>query len=283
MPHPMALQMHALTHPGHIREHNEDAHGLHPEVGLAVLADGMGGSLAGEVASGMAVSRAGADLAEELARHPSVQASALQEPDLLALEALMRSATASANTAIHTRAQAEDACRGMGTTLVLAIWRGSDLLVGHVGDSRAYRLHARAWRLPTGVRYRHEVQRLTRDHNLGQQNRVEGLPRPPQTADDTRLTRALGVESDVVLELHRHRLQPDDVVLLCTDGLSDVVADTRIEQIAHEVLGDGPPSVTPRELAHLGQALVDEALAAGGPDNITVVLGARPPESGRAA
>lgn len=278
-----SLTLHAVSHAGHVRPNNEDAHALHPEVGLAALADGMGGSLAGEVAAAMAMDIAAGGLAAEITGQPELQTNELQESELLKMESLMRACARRANAAIHERSLQDAQCVGMGTTLVMAVFRGPDLLIAHAGDSRAYRLRPRAWRLPTGVQYRHEIQRLTRDHNVGQSpdatsdggyGSIQNGAGSPDHEDDARLTRAIGVEPDVVLELHRHRLLPEDIVVLCSDGLTDMVADARIEQIAHAVLGGSGNLPRPQELADLGQALLDEALRAGGNDNITVVLGA---------
>ena len=256
----MALHLHAVSHAGRVRADNEDSHALHLQAALLAVADGMGGGPAGEVASAMAISICADDLAAELALQHELLQEDLTEDNLLRIEALMRSQVRRANAAIHERAQQDPSCAGMGTTLVMAVIRGADLLVGHAGDSRAYRLRPRAWRLPQGVQYRHEVIRLTRDHNVGE------VPR---------LTRAIGVEPDVVLEMHRHRLMPEDIVMLCSDGLTDMVADARIEQIAHQVLAHRGASATQDDLVALGQALFDEAMRAGGQDNITLVLASR--------
>lgn len=280
----MSLQLWALSHAGRVRPNNEDAHALHPQVGLAALADGMGGSLAGEVAAGIAMSTAADGLAQELAARQEPIDGDLQEEELLTIESLMRAATRRANSEIHQRSLRDPGCAGMGTTLLMAVFRGQDLLIGHAGDSRAYRLRPRAWRLPSGMQYRHEIVRLTRDHTIVEKDLAGQEPprrdahepfasREPEAAP--RLTRALGVESDVVLELHRHRLLPEDIILLCSDGLTDMVEDARIEQIAHATLGKNALLAHEHDLQHLAQALVDEAMRAGGSDNITVILGAR--------
>ena len=273
------LQFHALTHQGLVRSRNEDAHQGCPLRGFAVLADGMGGSPAGDVAAQVAVSIVTQALNEGLELHPALMDSALGDAELVELEGLMRRAVAQANATIYTQSRAEPGCAGMGTTLLVAVWRGRDLLVGHVGDSRAYRLRPRHWALPGGARVALESMRLTRDHNRGSEHRgAWSASAPAATAHipdgDQRLTRAIGIESDVVLELHRHRLEPHDIVMLCSDGLTTMVDDTRIEQAAAAALqaqvseDDGALALAP-----LCQALVDAALAAGGLDNITVILG----------
>jgi protein phosphatase len=158
-----------------------------------------------------------------------------------------------ANRAIFNAANANPQYSGMGTTLVVAVFRGARLLVGHVGDSRAYRL--RGGRL----------SQITRDHSLLQEQIDAGLITPEQAAFATHknlVTRAVGVEDTVLLETHLHEVVPGDVYLLCSDGLSDMLDDAGIAQLlkSHELLADA------------GRALVDAANDAGGKDNISVVL-----------
>jgi len=141
----------------------------------------------------------------------------------------------------------------MGTTLVVAVFRDLRLLVGHVGDSRAYRL--RAGRL----------QQITRDHSLLQEQIDAGLITPEQaafSANKNLVTRAVGVEDTVLLETHQHEVQVGDLYLMCSDGLSDMLDDTAIAQLlqAHDSL----------ELT--SRALIDAANDAGGKDNISVIL-----------
>jgi serine/threonine protein phosphatase PrpC len=141
----------------------------------------------------------------------------------------------------------------MGTTLVVAVFRDNRLMVGHVGDSRAYRL--RAGRL----------QQITRDHSLLQEQIDAGLITPEQaafSANKNLVTRAVGVEDTVLLETHQHDVVPGDLYLLCSDGLSDMLDDAAIGELmaAHESLETGC------------QALIRAANEAGGKDNISVVL-----------
>jgi protein phosphatase len=141
----------------------------------------------------------------------------------------------------------------MGTTLVMGIFRERRLLLGHVGDSRAYRL--RAGRL----------QQLTRDHSLLQEQVDAGLITPEQAAQSANknlVTRAVGVEDTVLLETHQHDVEPGDLYLLCSDGLSDMLEDELIGQLLQ-----GQDA-----LDEMAAALVDAANDAGGKDNISVVL-----------
>ena len=158
-----------------------------------------------------------------------------------------------ANRAIFNAANANPQYAGMGTTLVVAVFRDQRLLVGHVGDSRAYRL--RGGRL----------QQISRDHSLLQEQIDAGLISPEQaafSANKNLVTRAVGVEDTVLLETHLHEVQPGDVLLMCSDGLSDMIDDTSIAQVLqmHE------------SLAGAGTALIEAANDAGGKDNISLIL-----------
>ncbi|MDP3083703.1 MAG: Stp1/IreP family PP2C-type Ser/Thr phosphatase [Rubrivivax sp.] len=242
----MPIELFATVDPGRARSNNEDAIALDDGVSLAVLADGMGGYNAGEVASGMVTSFIRAELGRWL-REASAQASDAE------VRRAMDICVDNANRAIFNAANSNPQYAGMGTTLVVAVFRGMRLLVGHVGDSRAYRL--RAGRL----------QQISRDHSLLQEQIDAGLITQEQaafSANKNLVTRAVGVEDTVLLETHQHDVLPGDTYLLCSDGLSDMLDDASIAQVmlAHESL----------EVA--GRALVDAANDAGGKDNISLVL-----------
>ena len=236
----------ALTDVGCVRTNNEDAVAVDETRALAVLADGMGGYNAGEVASAMAVERIGAELGRWLD-----QATA----DTTAHQVLhaMEDCTDRANRAIFEAANTHADCAGMGTTVVLALLWRDQVLVGHVGDSRAYR-----WR--KGV-----LTQLTRDHSLLQEQLDAGRITPEQAAHSgyrSWVTRALGVEDTVLLETAQHALLPGDVLLLCSDGLTEMAGDAQIAA----VLG------APEPLAEQARQLIELARAGGGRDNISVIL-----------
>jgi protein phosphatase len=159
-----------------------------------------------------------------------------------------------ANRAIFDAANVNPQYSGMGTTLVMVAVAGGHLVVGHVGDSRAYRLRDG------------QLQRLTRDHSMLQEQLDAGLITPAQAARSTNrnlVTRALGVEAEVTLEARDHSLVQDDLLMLCSDGLTDMVGDEGIcDLLCH----------THASLQEACQSLVDAANAAGGRDNISVVL-----------
>jgi len=256
---PLPLSLHAATDVGRLRLNNEDAVAVDPALGLAVLADGMGGYQAGEVASQMTVQILQATLRERLAALGGSRI-AVDLPQALA------AATDAAVAAVYEAANTRPELAGMGTTLVVALAFGTRLWVGHIGDSRAYR-----WR--DG-----RLKLLTRDHSLLQEQLDAGVISPVEArhaAHRNLVTRAIGVELEVELELHAHDLAPRDLILLCSDGLTDMLAD---DELALLLAGhDGAA------LPELAQACIDAANAAGGRDNIAVaLLRAHAPVAGRA-
>jgi len=255
-PVPMTIELHAAVDPGRSRSNNEDSVATDEGVALAVLADGMGGYNAGEVASNMATSFIHAELGRWL-REASTQASDAE------VRRAMDICVDNANRAIYDAANTNPQYAGMGTTLVVVAFRDDRLLLGHVGDSRCYRLRGG------------KLQQLTRDHSLLQEQIDAGLITPEQaafSANKNLVTRAVGVEDSVLLETHQHEVQSGDLFLLCSDGLSDMLDDATIAQLlqAHDSLESG------------SRALIDAANDAGGKDNISVILarasgGAGPP------
>jgi serine/threonine protein phosphatase PrpC len=191
-PVPLSLELSAAVDAGRARSNNEDSVALDEAVALAVLADGMGGYNAGEVASGMATSFIRSELGRWL-REAQNQASDAE------VRRAMDICVDNANRAIFNAANSNPQYAGMGTTLVVAVFRDNRLMVGHVGDSRAYRL--RAGRL----------QQITRDHSLLQEQIDAGLITPEQaafSANKNLVTRAVGVEDTVLLETHQHDVVP---------------------------------------------------------------------------
>ncbi|MCC6852877.1 MAG: Stp1/IreP family PP2C-type Ser/Thr phosphatase [Rubrivivax sp.] len=242
----MTIELHAAVDPGRARSNNEDSAVVDAGVSLAVLADGMGGYNAGEVASNMATSFVKTELGRWL-REANSQAS---DADV---RRAMDICVDNANRAIFNAANANPQYAGMGTTLVVAVFRDTRLLLGHVGDSRCYRL--RAGRL----------QQLTRDHSLLQEQIDAGLITPEQaafSANKNLVTRAVGVEDTVLLETHQHAVQPLDMYLMCSDGLSDMLDEAGMVQLLQRHAA----------LPECAQALIDAANEAGGKDNISVVL-----------
>jgi serine/threonine protein phosphatase PrpC len=242
----MTFEFFGLTDPGRSRDNNEDSVAVDEQAGLAVLADGMGGYNAGEIASGMAT----AFIKSELGRWLNEASSHASDTDV---RRAMDICVDNANRAIYNAANSNPQYAGMGTTLVVAVLREGRLLMGHIGDSRGYRF--RGGRLT----------QITKDHSLLQEQIDAGLITPEQAAFSSNknlVTRAVGVEDTVLLETHVHELLPGDVVLMCSDGLSDMVSDEQIVDVLQRF----------NDLREAGNALVNAANEAGGRDNIAVVL-----------
>ena len=205
---------------------------------LFVVADGMGGHNAGDYASSHAVGIVVEEIREDADFNPVK---------------VIRHAIESANTEIITQAQKDEKLRGMGTTMVAATIVGHYAYVANVGDSRLY---------VAGE----QIQQITKDHSLvqemvrmGELNAEEARNHP----DKNIITRALGAERTVDVDFFDLKLEPGNVVLMCSDGLSNMVEDERIGEIISD---------TDRDLQERGQALISEANRNGGKDNIAIVL-----------
>jgi protein phosphatase len=243
------LQCAAQTDPGIVRTHNEDSIAVMPGLGLAVLADGMGGYNAGEVASGIATELLVRELSRDLDR---IDASS--HPDPFPLRQLLQARINQVNLAIFEAAQTQAGCAGMGTTLITALFFRNKLTIAHVGDSRAYR-----WRDA-------QLTQLTRDHSLLQEQIEAGLLTPMQarfSMNRNLVTRAVGVDPTVVAEIGEFDVQVDDILLLCSDGLNDMIADETIGA----VLG-----TSASQLDQAATRLVELAKESGGRDNVSVIL-----------
>ncbi|MGL4573587.1 MAG: Stp1/IreP family PP2C-type Ser/Thr phosphatase [Burkholderiaceae bacterium] len=240
----------ARTHTGLVRDHNEDAIACAPDAGLFVLADGMGGYSAGEVASGMAGMILKTGLGGDLLRR---RASSNTE-GAPSLHTVIGRHVDVANRAIFDAAQRQPQYEGMGTTLVLAVVDKRDITVAHLGDSRAYRLRAGT------------LTQITKDHSLLQEQVDAGLI-PADLASLSRnkslVTRALGVDPAIDLEIHDHALESGDVYLLCSDGLTDMVDDAQIAESLTSLYAS---------VEAAADDLIQMANRAGGRDNVSVVL-----------
>lgn len=242
----MKYEFSLCTDTGLQRANNEDSVVIDESRRVAVLADGMGGYNAGEVASGMAT----AFIATELSRWLSEAGAQASARDV---RRAMEICVDNANRAIFNAANTHPQYAGMGTTLVLAVFLDDRVLVGHIGDSRGYR-----WR---GAR----LARITRDHSLLQEQIDAGMITPQQAAVSVHrnlVTRALGVEDTVLLEVNEHRIEPGDLYLLCSDGLTDMVHEEAIAGLLDQEM----------PLQDKARALVARANAQGGRDNISVIL-----------
>jgi len=269
------------THRGMVREQNEDAIAIAAKSGLAIVADGMGGYNAGEVASRLAADFLMTHLVEDLAQLRDGPARSTTGPDHShrMLHALLRARIDGANEAIIDVASREPECEGMGTTLAMLLFSQDAATTLHLGDSRVYRMR-------NGV-----LALLTRDHSLLQEQIDAGLV----TLRDARaslnrnfVTRALGVDLVAEPEISDHALVPGDLYLICSDGLPDMLSDEEIFDVLRMHFGeeDGEADLTASDydrqsdghvaetalLDEVAVKLVDAANAQGGRDNVSVVL-----------
>jgi protein phosphatase len=232
-----------VTDTGRVRDHNEDAVGSNPDIGLMVLADGMGGYNAGEVASGIAVQIV-SDLAAEGASREERQ-DIDPHSGMMRQSIVLRDAVYRANKIIFQTAQSQTHCEGMGTTIVACMFYDNKVSIAHVGDSRAYRLRG------------DQFEQLTLDHSLLQELVDRGFYSHDEAQRSTNrnyVTRALGVEPTVEVEVHEYDVLPDDM---------DMVEDEDI----HLTI-----STFNASLDVVGQQLVELANDHGGRDNVSVML-----------
>ncbi len=249
----IGLEFAAQTHTGLVRPHNEDAVMVSTDYNFAILADGMGGYNAGEVASGMATSLLKNSLEtgiQKLRRPPS---------DLLysrgkQIQQLMVDAILQVNAAILGAARNNPHYHGMGTTLVTALFDHDTVTIAHVGDSRAYRLR------------QGELAQLTRDHSLLQEQIDAGMIAPDLarfSLNKNLITRAVGVDYELEVEMHQHHTEPGDLYLICSDGLSDMLEMDEMRNLLRR---------KDFRLVEISDALVERANYYGGHDNISVIL-----------
>jgi protein phosphatase len=247
------LDVASLSHPGMVRTHNEDSVFVDGDAGLAVLADGMGGYSAGEVASGIAVNVISSGMLPEL--NSGRELSKVDIGSGLTHAALiLQQQIALANKGIYEAAQARPECAGMGTTLVAAVFFANRISIGHIGDSRCYRLRA------------DKLEQLTHDHSLLQEQIDSGMLTPEQakySLNKNLVTRALGIEAVVPADISEYRVEADDIYVLCSDGLTDMVDAEAVREIVLAKRVD---------LAEAAAELIDIANQNGGRDNISVVL-----------
>ena len=231
------MKLWGITHRGAVRQQNQDAYAvreLEDGRGLAVVCDGMGGARAGNVASSMAV--------ELFMRKLEEQGQPGDDP-----QKWLKTAAAHANDGVFQKAVEDPDCTGMGTTLVAALAGNGKAVLLNEGDSRA------------------GITRITRDHSLvedmvqrGELTREQARNHPHKNL----ITRALGAEPVLLADCFEQNVAPGDYLLLCSDGLSNVVTD---QEILYEVIHGGEDEAC-------CQRLLDVALHRGAPDNVTVVL-----------
>lgn len=247
-----ALEVATATDPGMVRSYNEDSIAADAASGFVILADGMGGYNAGEVASGIAAALLGTNLKQVLASaEPGGIEPESGEP--LAVK-ILREQIADANASIYQAARSQPQYAGMGTTLVVGLFYDNRLSVAHIGDSRLYRLR------------QDEFKQITRDHSLLQEQIDSGMITEQMAKishNKNLVTRALGIDPEVEPEIHTYEVEAGDIYLLCSDGLSDMVEDGEISLTLSSLQANV-------QLA--SQQLVQMANDNGGRDNVSVIL-----------
>jgi serine/threonine protein phosphatase PrpC len=242
------LRIAGYTHAGMRREYNQDHIGFDQELGIAVLADGMGGHKAGEIAAHMTVKFVLEKLQKFVLQKTSVSITGSQ------LLEFVSTTISSSNAEIFRTQQEQEAYKGMGTTIVATLVIGSHIYVGHVGDSRLYLYRNR------------KVKRLTKDHSVVQDLIDRGFytEREAREANVGHVvTRAMGTKSAVDVDTAEVPRLPYDLLMLCSDGLTDMISDWQIAETIAE-------NITDLDLA--AKKLIALANQNGGKDNISVIL-----------
>lgn len=246
------IDIFGLTDTGLVRDHNEDAIGTNHDLGLIVLADGMGGHRGGEVASAITVSTVLEMLADSL---KAIGPRDNDEYNGYSLHCMaVHDAIETANTKVFNASKESAQYRGMGTTVVALLFRDNRFIVAHVGDSRLYR-------------YRDgELEQITHDHSLMQELIDKGFYSQEQAEESLNrnlVTRAVGIEESVDIDVQEGGVETGDIFLLCSDGVSDMVDDDTINNVIRDHQDD---------LENVASELIRLSNEAGGKDNISVVL-----------
>jgi len=241
-----------LTDMGRVRTNNEDAVGEDPDIGLLILADGMGGYNAGEIASGIAI----ATVLDVVRREwKELRRGEVDADSGYSMEALMlKRAVENAHTTIFQVSQSQPQCAGMGTTIVTCVLHDDRVSIAYVGDSRLYRFREG------------QLEQITRDHSLIEDLVARGHYSREDAAKLVRkniVTRALGVETEVAVDLIEDTVEVGDLLLVCSDGLTDMVSDEKISLTLGRLADN---------LDSAAEELVRLTNEAGGKDNVSVVL-----------
>ena len=241
------LDIYGLTDEGLVRDHNEDYISWSPETGLIILADGMGGHNAGEVASELAVSSINEALEEVLS--PEIKDSCDMD-----FKEVVHEAVIYANEEINSHAKEHPECNGMGTTIVMTLFYEDSVILASVGDSRIYRFR------------KGELKQVTTDHSLVQEMIDNGYMSEEEALNSTNrnlITRALGIAEEVKVDVTLDSFEKDDIYLLCSDGLSDMINDEQIFSVLVK---------TRQDLKRASEELIKQAKDHGGHDNVSVIL-----------
>lgn len=246
------LEIASLTDTGVKRSHNEDRIASVPSLGLTILADGMGGYKAGEVASAMAINTIKSEM--ELAI-PNFSYNKIDQDTGYTLASLaIQHIIKKTNEVIYSASQSQPQYNGMGTTLAMTFFYNNRMTIAHVGDSRVYRLR------------NDKLEQITVDHTLLQELIERGFYTPEEakkSMNKNLVTRALGIDPDVLVDIQEDIVLPSDIYLLCSDGLNDMVEDKDIYLTIRKYSDN---------LDEAAESLVKQANENGGRDNISVIL-----------
>lgn len=246
------ISISGITDTGLVRSNNEDTIGSDAELGLLVLADGMGGHKGGEVASAIAVDSVLQELRKVL---PEIVSGKIDDTTGYSLESMaIETAIKNANSHIYRTAQDNAQYEGMGTTIVVLLFYDNRITVAHVGDSRLYRLRDTL------------LEQLTRDHTLLQELVDRGFytrKEARESLNKNLVTRAVGVNPTVEIDLQEDIALQNDLYLLCSDGLTDMISDDLIEDIQLNYKND---------IEKMNQELIKQAKDHGGKDNVSVMI-----------
>ena len=246
------LDIAGRSNTGMVRSNNEDKIGEDQEIGLVVLADGMGGYKGGEVASRLAVNTILDELRAEI---PKLTPGEIDEQTGYTKESLAaRRSVVKANETIFSVSSTEPQYRGMGTTLVMGIFYDNQITVAHVGDSRMYRFRDG------------NLQQITVDHTLLQELVDRGFYTQEEansSLNKNLVTRALGIEGSIAVDIKEDLAMPGDIYILCSDGLTDMVDDQEIHATVKAFKDN---------LDQLADRLIEIANENGGRDNVSVLL-----------
>jgi serine/threonine protein phosphatase PrpC len=241
-----------MTDTGKVRQKNEDSIGYDSALGLVVLADGMGGHRGGEVASSLAVDVIISAIQQQLSETTPKKTDSKSG---LALESIyLRDAVRSANKQVFEQAETSPEQKGMGTTVVALLFHNGTLSLVHIGDSRCYRLRGS------------KLEQITKDHSLLQELVDRGFYTSEEAQKSVKknlVTRALGIEQDVKVDLLEDIVLKKDIYLLCSDGLTDLIEDTDIYLTINKFSDN---------LEKAAMQLITMANQKGGKDNISVML-----------
>lgn len=246
------IQIVGMTDTGRVRRNNEDSIGYDSALGLLVLADGMGGHLGGEVASTLSVDTIIDSVQKNL---PSISNGQYDQATGFSLESIcVQNAIEHANDLIYRKSNIEPELRGMGTTIVVLLFYDNRFTLSHIGDSRCYRFRA------------DNLDQITKDHSLMQELIDRGFYTPEEakkSLNKNLVTKALGIDPAITPDVQEEMVLKNDIYLLCSDGLTDLVEDEFIS-LTIKRFSDN--------LEEAAKQLITKANQNGGKDNISVIL-----------